>query len=277
MSGLIFYGTQKLPEISEYYGKGMGMELWLDQGSCRIYRKGNLLLGFCEREEAQTDGIITFFFKSRKEVDALYEKFKDNSEQPPRYNPEYNIYHFFSRDPEDRVVEFQKFEGRIGEHLLGSENLIERRSIRKYKPEMPTEDVLQRIFEICRYSPTSRNRQKYYYVMTDNRVKIKQLAKVRQSSSAPLIEAPLCVAVCCAPETIRIQQDTDIAAVYLMLAAHSQGLGTCWITDMNRLKVKEILDIPMEDYVSCVMPLGYPAEDKEIPQRREVKEFLRKV
>ncbi|MCF7912667.1 MAG: nitroreductase family protein [Candidatus Cloacimonetes bacterium] len=277
MSGLIFFRTTRLEEVSRFYLEEVGMSLWLDQGSCRIFKAGNLLLGFCKREESETEGIITIFFDTREEVDAMYDKFADTAENKPRYNPDYDIYHFFCRDPEGRVVEFQKFESRLNEYITASDNLISRRSIRTFTEQIPDIELLKRVFEICRYSPTSMNRQKYYYVVTDNHTKIKQLAKVRGNSTAPLAGAPYVVAVCCTPETKRIQQDADIAATYLLLAAHCQGLATCWITDMDRVEVKELLDIPLEDYVTCLTPLGFAAESKDLPVRRKIEEFIKFV
>jgi len=277
MSGLTFFRTTRLEEVSKFYLEDVGMSLWLDQGACRIFKSGNLLLGFCLREESETEGIITFFYDTREEVDAMYHKFSRTAEKAPRYNPDYDIYHFFCRDPEGRIIEFQRFESKMNEYITAGDNLKHRRSIRKYLPEMPSKELINKIFELCRYSPTSMNRQKYYYVVTENRCKIKQLAKTRGNSTAPLAEAPLVVAVCCTPETKRIQQDADIAATYFLLAAHSQGLGTCWITDMDRVEVKELLDIPLEDYVTCLTPLGFPDERKELPNRRDVSGIVKFV
>jgi len=277
MAGLIFLRTTMLKEISNFYIDKIGMKLWLDQGGCNILQHGNMLMGFCGGNVSQTEGIITFFYQNREEVDAIYQKLQKKAENPPRYNPDYNIYHFYSRDPEERIIEFQYFENRVDEHLIGSENLMQRRSIRAFTEEMPSKDLLAEMFEICRYSPTSMNRQKYYYVVTDNRSKIKQLAKVRDSSTSPLANAPLVIAVCCNHETRRVQQDADIAATYLLLAAHTKGLGTCWITDMDRAEVKEALGIPLEDYITCLTPLGFPAEFKDLPKRRQTNEFVKWV
>lgn len=97
-------------ELHEFYIQRCGMELWLDQGGCRIYRSGNLLLGFCHREIADLNGIITFFFPQRNQVDEAYRKMNDIADAPPRYNLQYRIYQFFARDPEGRTLEFQSFE-----------------------------------------------------------------------------------------------------------------------------------------------------------------------
>ncbi len=109
MSGIIFLGTNSLDKITEFYHNEIGCEIWMEQADCKIFRHGNLLLGFCKRKECETNGIITFFFSEKKKVDKFYEKFKILAEAPPVDNEKYEIYHFFIRDPEGRKVEFQYF------------------------------------------------------------------------------------------------------------------------------------------------------------------------
>ncbi|MEX2721873.1 MAG: VOC family protein [Candidatus Wukongarchaeota archaeon] len=85
------------------------MSIWLEQKDCTILKHGNLLLGFCQRDTPDTEGMITFFYPTREEVDTIYEKFKERSNEPPKENPRYQIYHSFAKDPEDRTLEFQHF------------------------------------------------------------------------------------------------------------------------------------------------------------------------
>ena len=108
-SGIIFFSTQKLDQLKDFYLQEVGCQLWLDQGSCLIFRYGNLLLGFCKGSKADLGGTITFFYPEKKEVDRMYEKFKEKAVSPPKENPKYRIYHFYTQDPEGRAVEFQCF------------------------------------------------------------------------------------------------------------------------------------------------------------------------
>ncbi|MBN2432581.1 MAG: VOC family protein [Acidobacteria bacterium] len=110
MGGIIFFRTQKLPELREYYGERLGCTVWLDQQDCVIFRYANMLFGFCQRDDVRMDGMITFFFNDRAGVDRHYEKFKDLAQSPPKDNPRYRIYHFFATDPEGRTIEFQYFD-----------------------------------------------------------------------------------------------------------------------------------------------------------------------
>jgi hypothetical protein len=85
------------------------MEMWLRQEDCIILRHENLLLGFCSRPEVDRSGIITFFYKTKSEIDGVYERLSDIAHDAPEINKKYQIYHFFASDPENRVIEFQCF------------------------------------------------------------------------------------------------------------------------------------------------------------------------
>lgn len=279
MSGIVFYKSKEIKEVIDFYTKQVKAEIWLDQGKCIILRHDNFLFGFCEGERADKEGIITFFYSSRGEVDSIYKDLAGSAEHSPRENPQFRIYHFFAVDPEGRKIEFQTFLHPLREYMTGSNLLLYRRSIRTFSQEEVSDELIRKILELCRYAPTSRNSQSYYYVITGDTDKIRALSNIRDQASAPLAGAPLVIAVCAAVEkTKRPQQDACIAAYHLLLAAAQHGLGTCWITDMDRPEVKELLSIPQEDYVACLTPLGYPLSyELELPERRDVKEIFRFV
>ena len=109
MNGIVFFKTRILDKLREFYIDQVGCELWLDQGDCLIFKHGNLLIGFCDRGEADRGGIITFFYDSQELVDRMFEKFESLAESPPKMNDRYRIYNFFACDPEGRTLEFQWF------------------------------------------------------------------------------------------------------------------------------------------------------------------------
>ncbi|MFB6301095.1 MAG: VOC family protein [Halobacteriales archaeon] len=109
MTGLVFFGTSQLEETVAFYTEEVGMEVWLEQSECTILKFDNMLLGFCEHQEAETEGTITFVSEDRDGVDAWYEQFADRAEDEPRVNEPFDIYNFFARDPEGRSIEFQTF------------------------------------------------------------------------------------------------------------------------------------------------------------------------
>ncbi len=110
MGGIVFLRTTDLEGITRFY-RGLGCTVWLRQPAIQILRFGNLLLGFHQTEgEADTEGLITFFYGTREEVDEAFGRFRDIADGPPRYNDRYGIYQFFAADPEGRKLEFQWFD-----------------------------------------------------------------------------------------------------------------------------------------------------------------------
>ena len=112
-SGIVFFNTTRLEELKDFYINRVGCKMWIDQGSCAILRHGNLLIGFCSGKKSEPDAVVTFFYKSREEVDAQYEKFKSIAIALPKDNQKYRIYHFYARDPDGRSIEFQYFNHTI--------------------------------------------------------------------------------------------------------------------------------------------------------------------
>jgi catechol-2,3-dioxygenase len=113
MPGIIFLKTRDLEGIARFYTGEIGMGLWLDQGACKILRKDNLLLGFCAADAADTQGTITFFYHTPRDVDLMYKKITAEKVSWPMENEKYKIYHFYAKDPEGRSIEFQTFLGDI--------------------------------------------------------------------------------------------------------------------------------------------------------------------
>ena len=112
-SQIIFFSTTDLDRTSDFYEDILGLPLTLDQGSCRIYSvaKG-AHIGFCLKNEMPPAGgvIITLVME---DVDAYCEKLRASGvvfEKGPIFNPQYNIYHCFFRDPNGYLIEVQRFE-----------------------------------------------------------------------------------------------------------------------------------------------------------------------
>ena len=113
LGGIVFLKTRQPDQVRDFYVDRVGCTIWLDQGGCFILQHGNLLLGFCDREEVDTSGVFTFFYTSREEVDRMYDKLHDIADDVPRDNHRFRIYHFYATDPEGRLIEFQYFNHSI--------------------------------------------------------------------------------------------------------------------------------------------------------------------
>lgn len=277
MSGILFMGTGMLETIKSFYIDQIGCQPWLEQPDCTILRHGNFLFGFCRREQVDYPGTLTFFYEKKSEVDRMYERIGAVAISEPKLNEKYRIYNFFAEDPEGRKIEFQYFDHIIDRYLSGDQILLTRRSIRTFRDEQISDDILKQVFEICRYAPTSMNTQSYYFRVIRDKNVLSKLAGTRGKSSSPIGNAPIAVAICSDPGlSKRHIQDGCIAAYHFLLSAWFYGLGTCWIAAMDREDVKSWLEIPDEHYVATVTPLGYPQHlEFNPPERKNIAWFLR--
>lgn len=115
---ITFLYTNNLTTTPQFYEEKLGLELWLDQGTCRIYNvTGSGYLGICQASESSApvtdkhNGVI--FTLVTQQVDEWFEYLKARGvkfEKPPTFNQRYNIYHCFLRDPNGYLIEIQRFE-----------------------------------------------------------------------------------------------------------------------------------------------------------------------
>ncbi|MBD3299543.1 MAG: VOC family protein [candidate division Zixibacteria bacterium] len=109
MNGIVFFKTRDLARLRTFYLERIGATIWLDQGDCHIFRHGNFLFGFCDRDDVDTCGMLTFYYESQDQVDVVYTQLRDIATTEPVLNEKYNIYQFFAADPDGRTLEFQFF------------------------------------------------------------------------------------------------------------------------------------------------------------------------
>lgn len=108
--GIVFFRSTAHDETVEFYTNRIGADVWLNQPDCTILSFDGFRFGFCDRESADTEGIITFLYEDRAGVDAVHDRLADVATGSPRFNATYDIYQFFAEDPEGRTVEFQTFD-----------------------------------------------------------------------------------------------------------------------------------------------------------------------
>ncbi|WP_445633839.1 VOC family protein [Nostoc sp. DSM 114161] len=115
---ITFFYTHDLNASTEFYEQKLGFELWLDQGSCRIYSvTGSGYLGLCQASETSIlspdNQPRVIFTLVTQQVDEWFEYLQQRGikfEKPPTMNKKYNIYHCFLRDPSGYLIEIQRFE-----------------------------------------------------------------------------------------------------------------------------------------------------------------------
>jgi catechol 2,3-dioxygenase-like lactoylglutathione lyase family enzyme len=121
-SSITFFYTHDLDTSAQFYEDVLGLELWLDQGSCWIYRvSGDGYVGLCQTSETKTlptdkRSHVIFTFVTQQ-VDEWFNYLQQRGvefEKSPSLNEKYNIYHCFLRDPNSYLIEIQRFENAPG-------------------------------------------------------------------------------------------------------------------------------------------------------------------
>ena len=108
-----------------------------------------------------------------------------------------------------------------------------RRSCRSYKPDQITDEQLSVVLEAGTYAPTSRGLQSPFIVAVQNDALKERLARMNAEvmgvTTNPYYDAPTYVLVFVPEDAPNGVQDASLVLENMMLAAHAQGLGSCWI------------------------------------------------
>ena len=108
-----------------------------------------------------------------------------------------------------------------------------RRSYRSYKPEQITDEQPNAVLEAGTYAPTSRGLQSPFIVAVQNeelKARLAQMnAEIMGVTTNPYYDAPTYVLVFVPADAPNGIQDASLVLENMMLAAHAQGLGSCWI------------------------------------------------
>lgn len=112
-------------------------------------------------------------------------------------------------------------------------NMIERRSIKKYKDEQIKDEDLNLILEAGKYAANGMGRQSAIMVVLQDQETIekyaKMNAKVMNSTMNPFYGAPTVVIVLADKNRGTCVEDGSLVIGNMMNAAHSLGIGSCWI------------------------------------------------
>lgn len=160
------------------------------------------------------------------------------------------------------------------------ENLITRRSIRKYKPEQITEAELDAVLEAGTYAPTAMGWQSPLMVAVTNKDDVAALSRMNAAvmgrDGDPFYGASTVIVVLADGDKPSGVQDATLVMSNLLNAAHAVGLGSCWIN-----RAKEVFETEEGQALlkkwgvegnwigvgNCI--LGYADEQPEAKPRKE--------
>lgn len=157
-----------------------------------------------------------------------------------------------------------------------------RRSKRKFLDKEVSEETVAELIDWARHAPSSHNDQPWEFVVIRKEKTKKKLSEIHNWSSF-VKEAPVVIAVCYDTERGRFNPSTLIGAALgaenLLLAAHAKGLGACWVfvKDYDQpeveKEVREILEVPEQVEVLCIIPVGYSEQRPGAKKLRDIEEI----
>ena len=183
------------------------------------------------------------------------------------------------------------------------ENIVTRRTIRRFRSEQITEEELQTVLEAGMYAPSAGGRQGVLFVVSQNRETNEKLGRIKKkttnvkmstdtvyiSKKQPSIaddpaivsafyDAPTVITLFVPKDFLYGPYDASASAENMLLAAHSIGLGGCYIgsawdsfRDAFGQKTLKKWNIRTDYYAVVHVLLGYPKEE-QAPKGKARKE-----
>lgn len=114
------------------------------------------------------------------------------------------------------------------------EQMKSRRSVRKFLPQIPERWMLEKVVEAGLWAPSGHNKQPWAFVVVTDEETKRQLAEDNKAfcdfeTANPFYDAPAYIIVLAQKSTRTYLYDGALAMGQMMIAAHTLGLGTCWI------------------------------------------------
>lgn len=159
-----------------------------------------------------------------------------------------------------------------------------RRSIRAFKREDVSAEIVEKLVDSARWAPSAGNIQPWEFVIVRKPEIKRRLAKAALDQTF-IEEAPVVFVVCADEDqssqgyglrgrTLYCLQDTAAAIQNVHLAACSLGLGTCWVGAFREEEARRILKIPHGIRPIAIIPVGYPAESPPPRSRRPIGQVV---
>jgi nitroreductase len=159
--------------------------------------------------------------------------------------------------------------------------MLKRNSVRKYTNQNIPDKVIETLLKSAMQAPSACNQQPWEFVVIDDRNILDKLSTM--SSGALMLKTVHKAIAVIMTDTVKSPgmrtQDCGAATQNILLEATNQNIGSCWIgvypLENRQLLAKELLNVPENKDVFCLVSLGYPQEEKEIELRYDESRIIR--
>ena len=153
-----------------------------------------------------------------------------------------------------------------------------RRSIRKYKAEVPSMETIEEILSLSILGPSYASSRPVEFLLVTEKENLKKLADMEMFGTQYLKDAPMCILVMTKADTVRNWvEECAIVSSYIGLCAVDKGLSTCWVNvregetqdgrDYQEF-FKEEFGVPKDHKVLTIIPIG--TGDERVRRREEI-------
>ena len=154
------------------------------------------------------------------------------------------------------------------------EAILTRRSIRSFRDEPVSEDLIETLLRAAMAAPSAGNQQPWQFVVIRDRAILDAIPTVHPHAKMAL-EAPLAIVVCGDATLDKHKgfwvQDCAAAVQNLLLAAHASSLGAVWCgvhPNAEREEgFREFLSLPERIVPLALLVIGHPNEEKPPSER----------
>lgn len=152
--------------------------------------------------------------------------------------------------------------------------ILDRRSIRRFKEQKVDNLIIKKILTAAMYAPSAVNRQPWHFVVIDDPGMLLKIMEIHPY--ARMLQTASHAIVVCGDEELQHDDgywvvDCGAATQNLLLAAHTLGLGTCWVglqpREERKTAFSRLLTLPYHVKPFAMVALGYPDETKSRPKR----------
>ena len=187
------------------------------------------------------------------------------------------------------------------------EAIRKRRSVRRYREESVSRELLENLLETACWAPSAENEQPWYFVALADPQELRNLQQTLERVSEDMkvhLEkllpkhprivaettnflrrlggAPVCILVFLQKDygaaRDSMLESTAAAIQNLLLAAHERGLGTCWVNAVTGLGYGPALHeqfAPEKGEFLSLIALGWPDQKTRTPSRKPDRWVIR--
>lgn len=171
--------------------------------------------------------------------------------------------------------------------------ILQRRSVRRFLDQPVERETVREIVDLARFAPSWKNTQIVHYNFVDDAALKNHIAAncVRgYAFNTKNLERAAAVMVLSFETghsgrnndgTLQSEDaekwemfDCGVAAQTFCLAARIHEVGTCIIGVIDEDAIHDLLHLPENQKVGCLIAMGYPEEWKNAPKRRETDDIL---